>query len=89
MFGPLLAQFLGATLLMSAADRLPPRMALAGLALVFGVGMPAQAIPGPPMAARFAILIVIGVFASVGGGVRYRAAERDPPRGTASCSAGR
>ncbi|WP_061300412.1 MFS transporter [Herbidospora cretacea] len=71
MFGPLLAQVLGATLLMSAADRLPPRMALAGLALVFGVGMAAQAIPGLPMAARFAILIVIGVFASVGGGVRY------------------
>lgn len=71
MFGPLLAQVLGATLLMSAADRLPPRMALAGLALVFGVGMAAQAIPDLPMAARFAILIVIGVFSSVGGGVRY------------------
>ncbi|NAS22425.1 MFS transporter [Herbidospora sp. NEAU-GS84] len=71
MFGPLLAQVVGATLLMSAADRLPPRMALAGLAVVFGVGAAVQAIPDLPIAVRFAVLVVIGVVASVGGGVRY------------------
>ncbi|WP_459800883.1 MFS transporter [Herbidospora sp. RD11066] len=70
MFGPPLAQVVGATLLMSAADRLPPRMALTGLAVVFAAGAAAQAIPDLPIAARFAILIVIGVIASVGGGVR-------------------
>ncbi|GLX96335.1 MFS transporter [Herbidospora sp. NBRC 101105] len=71
MFGPLLAQVVGATLLMSAADRLPPRMALAGLAVVFGVGTAVQAIPDLPIVVRFAVLVVIGVVASVGGGVRY------------------
>ncbi|WP_030456226.1 MFS transporter, partial [Herbidospora cretacea] len=71
MFGPFLAQVVGATLLMSAADRLPPRMALAGLAVVFGVGAAVQAIPDLPIVVRFAVLVVIGVVASVGGGVRY------------------
>ncbi|WP_062430939.1 hypothetical protein [Herbidospora daliensis] len=71
MFGPLLAQVVGATLLMSAADRLPPRMALAGLALVFGLASAVQAVPDLPMAVRFGVLVVVGVVASVGGGVRY------------------
>ncbi|WP_062357657.1 hypothetical protein [Herbidospora yilanensis] len=71
MFGPLLAQVVGATLLMSAADRLPPRMALSGLAVVFGLGAAAQAVPDLPIAVRFAVLVVVGVVASVGGGVRY------------------
>ncbi|WP_066360794.1 hypothetical protein [Herbidospora mongoliensis] len=80
MFGPLLAQVVGATLLMSAADRLPPRMALSGLALVFGVGMALQAIPDLPITVRFAILIVIGVVASVGGGVRLGLLNEILPR---------
>ncbi|TKK89858.1 MFS transporter [Herbidospora galbida] len=71
MFGPLLAQVFGATLLMSAADRLPPRMALSGLAVVFGLGSAVQAVPDLPIAVRFAVLVVVGVVASVGGGVRY------------------
>ena len=71
LFGPSLAQVIGATALMSAADLIPPRAAMAGLALVFAVATAAQAIPGLPIAASFGILFVIGVLASVGGGVRY------------------
>ncbi|GAA1989110.1 MFS transporter [Catenulispora subtropica] len=71
MFGPSLAQVVGATALMSAADRLAPRAALSGLALMFALATAAQAVPGLPVAAAFGILVVIGTLASVGGGVRY------------------
>jgi predicted MFS family arabinose efflux permease len=56
---------------MSAADLIRPRAALAGLAFVFAIATAAQAIPGLPVVASFSILFVIGVLASVGGGVRY------------------
>jgi predicted MFS family arabinose efflux permease len=71
MFGPSLAQVIGATTVLSAADRLPPRAALTGLALLFGLGTAAQAIPGLPVWAAFAVLLGLGVIASLGGGVRY------------------
>ncbi|MFD9034112.1 MFS transporter [Streptomyces sp. NPDC059567] len=71
LFGPALAQVLGATTLLSAADRLPPRAALAGIALVFALGTAAQAVPGLPTGAVFALLLVQGLVGSVGGGVRY------------------
>lgn len=71
MFGASLAQVLGATVLMSAADRLPPRAALSGMALVFGLATAALAVPGLPVPTLFAIILSTGVVASVGGGVRY------------------
>jgi predicted MFS family arabinose efflux permease len=71
MFGPSLTQVVGATLLMSAADRLAPRAALSGLALMFSLAAAAQAVPGLPVAAAFGILLLVGTLASVGGGVRY------------------
>jgi predicted MFS family arabinose efflux permease len=71
LFGPSLAQLLGATVLLSAADRLPPRAALAGVALAFAVGTAAQAVPGMPVGASFGILFCLGVVASLGGGVLY------------------
>jgi predicted MFS family arabinose efflux permease len=71
MFGPSLAQLVGATVLLSAADRLAPRAALAGLELVFAVGAAAQAIPGLPVWAAFVILACVGPLAALGGGVRY------------------
>ncbi|MFF2849886.1 MFS transporter [Streptomyces sp. NPDC058001] len=71
MFGPSLAQVVGATLLLSAADRLAPRAALTGLGLLFGVGTAAQAVPGLPVWGVFAIVLTLGVAASVGGGVTY------------------
>jgi MFS family permease len=71
MFGPSLAQLIGATALLSAADRLPPRAAIAGIALAFAVGTFGQAIPGLPVWAIFAIAACLGVIASLGGGVRF------------------
>ncbi|MEU2548246.1 MFS transporter [Streptomyces roseolus] len=71
MFGPSLAQLLGATTLLSAADRLPPRTALAVVAVVFAAGTAAQTVPGMPLGAAFVLLVVLGVVGSLGGGVRY------------------
>nr|WTB28592.1 MFS transporter [Streptomyces sp. NBC_00830] len=71
MFGPSLAQVLGATTLLSAADRLPSRTAMASLALLFAFGTAAQALPGLPVWAVFALVLSLGVAASLGGGVRY------------------
>ncbi|WP_329560188.1 MFS transporter [Streptomyces uncialis] len=71
MFGQALAQVVGATVLMSAADRVPPRAALVGLAALFAVGTAVQAVPGMPVWALFVVLFVMGAAASLGGGVRY------------------
>ena len=71
MFGPSLAQLIGATALLSAADRLPPRAAIAGIALAFALGTAAQAVPGLPVWAIFAIAAGLGTIAALGGGVRY------------------
>jgi hypothetical protein len=71
MFGPSLAQLIGATALLSAADRLPPRATTAGVALIFALGTAGQAIPGLPVWAIFAIAAGLGPVASLGGGVRF------------------
>jgi predicted MFS family arabinose efflux permease len=71
MFGPSLAQAAGAAALLSAADRLPPRAALTGLAVVSGLGAAAETIPGLPVWAIFAIVLAVGAIASLGGGVLY------------------
>ncbi|MFC9233449.1 MFS transporter [Streptomyces decoyicus] len=70
MFGPQLAQLLGATFLLSGADRLPPRAILSSLALVFAAGTAVLALPGLPVAAVFAVVMAQGLIASLGGGVR-------------------
>ena len=71
MFGPSLAQVAGASLLLSAADQIPPRAALTWLALIFAVGSLAQALPGVGVGAILAIGLALGVVSSLGGGVRY------------------
>lgn len=71
MFGPSLVQVLGATTLLSAADRLPPRATLTALALGVGLTTAAQALPGLPSWAVFVLLLAQGFVASIGGGVRY------------------
>lgn len=71
MFGPKLVQMIGASVLLSAADRLPPRAATVGLALFFAVATTALALPGLPVWGIFVILSVQGTVGSVGGGVRY------------------
>ncbi|WP_030642831.1 MULTISPECIES: MFS transporter [Streptomyces] len=71
MFGSSLAQVLGATFLLSGADRLPPRTTLAAISLAFAVGTALQALPGLPVGALFAVVLVLGLVASLGGGVRW------------------
>ncbi|MEU9099883.1 MFS transporter [Streptomyces sp. NPDC048361] len=71
MFGGCFTQVVGAVLLLSAADRLPPRGATAVLALSFAVSTALLAVPGLPLGAVFAVLLCQGLAASVGGGVRY------------------
>ncbi|MFD4720520.1 MFS transporter [Streptomyces sp. NPDC058423] len=70
MFGPSLAQVIGATTLLSAADRLPPRAALTALPLLLALGTAAMAVPGLPVWAVFAVLFGLGPLAALGGGVR-------------------
>ncbi|MFJ8793049.1 MFS transporter [Streptomyces sp. NPDC102462] len=71
MFGPSLAQVLGATLLLSGSDRLRPRAALTGISLSFAAGTAVLALPGLPIAALFGVVLVLGLVASLGGGVRW------------------
>lgn len=70
MFGPQLAQLLGGAFLLSGADRLPPRATLSGLAVTFAVGTAVVALPGLPVWAVFAVVLLQGLVASLGGGVR-------------------
>ncbi|MFJ8311472.1 MULTISPECIES: MFS transporter [unclassified Streptomyces] len=71
MFGASFTQVIGASLLMSAADRLPPRAATTAIAAAFAAGTALLATPGLPVGAAFAVLLSQGLIASVGGGVRY------------------
>lgn len=71
MFGGSFAQVVGAVALLSAADRLRPRAALVALALVFGAGSAVLAVPGLPLWGSFAVILLLGLAGSVGGGVRY------------------
>ncbi|MFG2679285.1 MFS transporter [Streptomyces sp. NPDC048392] len=71
MFGPALAQVFGATFFLSGADRLAPRATLAGLSLAFAAATAALALPGLPVWAMLAIVLVEGMLASLGGGVRW------------------
>ncbi|MFE9248634.1 MFS transporter [Streptomyces sp. NPDC007088] len=80
MFGPALAQLAGAATVLSGADRLPPRAALTGLALVSGLGTALQALPGLPVWALFAVLLGLGLGGSLGGGVRYGLLHEILPR---------
>jgi predicted MFS family arabinose efflux permease len=80
MFGPSLAQLIGATTLLSAADRLPPRPVMSGLSLVFGLATAALALPGLPVWAAFCIVWGQGVVAALGGGVLYGLLNEILPR---------
>ncbi|TVZ80072.1 MFS transporter [Streptomyces sp. BK340] len=70
MFGPQLAQLLGGAFLLSGSDRLPPRAVLSVLALAFAAATAVLALPGLPVWAVFAVVLLQGLVASLGGGVR-------------------
>ncbi|MFJ4603025.1 MFS transporter [Streptomyces griseoluteus] len=71
MFGPALAQVVGATFLLSGSDRLPPRTALSAIAAVFAAGTAFQAVPGLPPGVLLAVVLLSGLVAALGGGVRW------------------
>ncbi|MFH8635183.1 MFS transporter [Streptomyces lydicus] len=71
LFGPSLAQVIGAAALLSAADRLPPRAAMINLAVAFGLGTAVLAVPGLPLWAVFTTIMLLGLVGSIGGGVLY------------------
>ncbi|MGI5376142.1 MFS transporter [Streptomyces sp. CA-251387] len=71
MFGPSLAQVLGATFLLSGADRLPPRSALTWISLVFAASTAVLALPALPLWTVFLVILGQGLVASLGGGVRW------------------
>ncbi|MDL4775628.1 MULTISPECIES: MFS transporter [Thermomonosporaceae] len=71
MFGSSFAQVVGALTLLSVADRVPPRAAMTGLALIFAGGTLLLALPGLPVAVIMAVIAVLGLAGSVGGGVRW------------------
>ncbi|GGM30171.1 MFS transporter [Dactylosporangium sucinum] len=82
LFGSSFAQVVGAATVLSAADRLPPRATLTGLALFTALTTALLAAPGLPVAAAFAVVLGQGLVNSVGGGVRYGLlAEILPPGG--------
>ncbi|MFI7410708.1 MFS transporter [Streptomyces sp. NPDC049627] len=71
MFGPSLAQVLGAAFLLSGADRLPPRSALTGISLASAATTAVLALPALPLWAVFLVVLGQGLVASLGGGVRW------------------
>ncbi|MFJ3960734.1 MFS transporter [Streptomyces sp. NPDC090036] len=70
MYGATFATVLGALTLMSVADGKRPRRTLVVLQLALLAGVGAQAVPGLPLAARFALLLTLGLFQSLGTGTR-------------------
>ncbi|MFJ8039196.1 MFS transporter [Kitasatospora sp. NPDC096147] len=85
MYGATFATVLGALTLMSVADGRRPRRTLLLLQGATVAGAAAQALPGLPLAARFALLLVLGFFQSLGTGTRLGLlAEVVPAGGYAS-----
>ncbi|MGC0375776.1 MFS transporter [Streptomyces sp. SAI-229] len=70
MYGATFATVLGAMTLMSVADGNRPRRTLVALQCVSLLGVAAQAIPQLPLTARFALLLTLGFFQSLGTGTR-------------------
>lgn len=70
MYGATFAAVFGALTLMSVADGKRPRRTLVALQLLSLAAVAAQAVPGLPPAVRFALLLVLGFFQSLGTGTR-------------------
>ncbi|MFI9103479.1 MFS transporter [Streptomyces fildesensis] len=70
MYGATFATVFGALTLMSVADGRRPRRTLVALQGMSLLGVAAQAVPGLPLAARFALLLGLGFFQSLGTGTR-------------------
>lgn len=71
LFGPSFAELIGATTLLSMADRVPPRAVLTLVAFASGAAGLALATPGLPLWVMFAVVFALGLVTSISGGVRY------------------
>jgi MFS family permease len=71
MFGPSFAGLIGATTLLSVADRVPPRAAMTLVALASAVAGLALAAPGMSLPAMFTVIFALGLITSIGAGVLY------------------
>jgi predicted MFS family arabinose efflux permease len=70
VFAPVLANVLGAATAMSLADGRSPRTTINLLQCTTAAGLLVQALPGLPLGARFALLLLMGLLNSVSGGIR-------------------
>lgn len=71
MFGPSFAHVIGATTLLSLADRVPPRASLVLIALATGAGSLVLAVPAMPLPVMFGVVFALALITSVAGGIRY------------------
>jgi predicted MFS family arabinose efflux permease len=71
MFGPSMAQVLGATTLMSASDASPPRRTLTVVGALTTASLALQSIPGLHAATRLLVVLGAAYVISVGSGVRW------------------
>ena len=71
MFGPSMAQMLGATTLMSAADASPPRRTLAVVGALTTASLVLQTIPNLGTTTRLLIVLGAAYVISIGSGVRW------------------
>ncbi len=81
MFGASFSQVAGATLLMSAADRLRPRAVLTAAPLLFACGALLLAVPGLPVGAMLLVILGTGLVTAVTGGLRWGLLLRMLPEG--------
>lgn len=71
MFGASFGQMIGAATLLSAADRVRPRLALITIASIFVVATLALAIPGLPAWALLVVQLGTGLPSAAGGGIQW------------------
>ena len=71
MFGPSAVQVLGALTVLSFADRVPPRAALAGTAAAFAVVAAVLATPGLSTTLLLMLVVASGLVSVVGNGVQW------------------
>lgn len=81
MFGASIMQVVGAMTLLSAADRVPPRAAMTTIALIGAAGYLVMAVPGLPVAGILAVLLLLGLVSSLGGGIRWGLLAQILPEG--------
>lgn len=82
MFGPSVAQALGAATLMSVADAGPPRRTLLLVAAVSTAALALQALPGLGTPVRLLLVVGVAYVASVGAGARWGLLAQVVPPGS-------